>query len=56
MTLRDAVDKLAGDRTTIYVTGHSLGGCATTTVALYLQAALTNHVFQVYTFAGPTAG
>lgn len=43
---------------TIYVTGHSLGGAAATTVALWLkaQAWSTTPAIQVYTFAAPTAG
>lgn len=44
---------------TIYVTGHSLGGATATTVALHLALGVTwptTPVFQVYTFAGPTAG
>ena len=45
-----------GRGSTIFVTGHSLGGALATTVALYLQAALPQAVFQVYTFASPTAG
>jgi Lipase (class 3)/Quinohemoprotein amine dehydrogenase, alpha subunit domain III len=45
-----------GQSSTIFVTGHSLGGALATTVALYLQAALPKAVFQVYTFAAPTAG
>jgi len=45
-----------GDGSTIFVTGHSLGGALATTVALYLQTALPDACFQVYTFAAPTAG
>ena len=48
----------AADGPVVYVTGHSLGGCMTTTVALYLlsDSALESCIFQVYNFAGPTAG
>jgi triacylglycerol lipase len=46
----------AGNGATIFVTGHSLGGALSTTVALYLQDKLPGAVFQVYTFAGPSAG
>jgi Lipase (class 3) len=46
-----------GSLTTLYLTGHSLGGAIATTVSLYL---LSQHwpdvIFQVYTFAAPTAG
>lgn len=46
-----------GNKTTIYVTGHSLGGAMATTLSLFL---LSQHwpdvIFQVYTFAAPTAG
>lgn len=42
----------------LYVTGHSLGGCLATTIALYLAAQSwpTPPTFGVYTFAAPTAG
>lgn len=57
LSLADAVAQLTGDgATTIYVTGHSLGGCLTTMVALDLRAALAQGVVQVYTYAAPTAG
>jgi len=57
MNLVDALEQLAGDAApTIYVTGHSLGGCMTTMVALQLRAIVDQAVFQVYTFAAPTAG
>jgi hypothetical protein len=48
----------AGTTTTVYVTGHSLGGAIATTVSLYLQTQLRGApvVFQVYTFAAPTVG
>jgi hypothetical protein len=43
-----------------FITGHSLGGCLATTVALYLnnlaQSWSNKASFQVYTFAAPTAG
>jgi len=47
--------------TTVYVTGHSLGGALATTVSLYLAAqsfrwGVFPPAFQVYTFAAPTAG
>jgi hypothetical protein len=45
-----------GAGSTIFVTGHSLGGALATTVALYLHNALPDASFQVYTFAAPTAG
>lgn len=43
---------------TVYVTGHSLGGCMATTVSLFLAAQTWNPTpsFEVYTFAAPTAG
>ncbi|MBL1095116.1 IPT/TIG domain-containing protein [Streptomyces coffeae] len=46
-------------RPTVYVTGHSLGGCIATTLATYLQAQTwgTNKPqFALVTFAAPTAG
>ena len=58
-TLLEALTALNAGTTggpTIYVTGHSLGGCMTTTVALYLLGNLPDCVFQVYNFAGPSAG
>ena len=45
-----------GEGSTIFVTGHSLGGALATTVALYLRSILQKADFQVYTFAAPTAG
>jgi len=47
-----------GTATTLYVTGHSLGGAIATTVSLYLrqQTWTSPLVFQVYTYAAPTAG
>lgn len=43
---------------TVYVTGHSLGGCLASMVAVYLQAQkwINAPAFAVYTFAAPTAG
>ncbi|GAA2420329.1 hypothetical protein GCM10010404_93430 [Nonomuraea africana] len=44
---------------TVYVIGHSLGGCIATMVAPYLQAQPwpdTTPQFALYTFAAPTAG
>ncbi|MER6947503.1 IPT/TIG domain-containing protein [Nonomuraea sp. NPDC000554] len=44
---------------TVYVIGHSLGGCVATMVAPYLQAQPwpgTTPRFALYTFAAPTAG
>ncbi|MFF1902694.1 IPT/TIG domain-containing protein [Kitasatospora sp. NPDC058218] len=43
---------------TVYVVGHSLGGCIATMLALYLQAQTWNDSpqFAVSTFAAPTAG
>ncbi|MFI1966359.1 IPT/TIG domain-containing protein [Streptomyces pathocidini] len=45
-------------RPTVYVTGHSLGGCIATTLATYLQAQTwaKNPSFALLTFAAPTAG
>ncbi|MBO1418151.1 IPT/TIG domain-containing protein [Streptomyces sp. FH025] len=49
----------AAPNPTVYVIGHSLGGCIATMVAPYLQAqtweGATPH-FGLYTFAAPTAG
>ncbi|MFI9273420.1 alpha/beta fold hydrolase [Kitasatospora sp. NPDC052896] len=43
---------------TVYVVGHSLGGCIATMLALYLEAQTWNDSpqFAVSTFAAPTAG
>ncbi|WP_405803897.1 IPT/TIG domain-containing protein [Streptomyces sp. NBC_00210] len=44
---------------TVYVTGHSLGGCIATMLATYLQAqtwAANKPQFALLTFAAPTAG
>ncbi|KPI29823.1 lipase class 3 [Actinobacteria bacterium OV450] len=44
---------------TVYVTGHSLGGCIATMVAPYLQTLTWPDVkpnFELHTFAAPTAG
>ncbi|MGW7464019.1 lipase family protein [Streptomyces xantholiticus] len=44
---------------TVYVTGHSLGGCIATMLATYLQAqtwAANKPQFALVTFAAPTAG
>ncbi|GGJ70066.1 IPT/TIG domain-containing protein [Streptomyces brasiliensis] len=44
---------------TVYVTGHSLGGCIATMLATYLQAQPSfpkNPKFALVTFAAPTAG
>lgn len=55
--LVEALNELVGDgKPTIYVTGHSLGGATTTTIALYLYFVFQQLTFQVYSFAGPTAG
>jgi hypothetical protein len=46
-------------RPTVYVTGHSLGGCVATMLATYLQAqtwAPSDPQFALVTFAAPTAG
>ena len=50
--------KAAPSTPTVYVTGHSLGGCLASMVALYLQAQQWTNTpaFAVYTFAAPTAG
>lgn len=62
-TLEAALSKQVSSATstpTIYVTGHSLGGAAATVLGLYLAAAVkwqnNTPIFQVYTFAAPTAG
>jgi hypothetical protein len=61
-TLAQELQKLATSNpgAQLFVTGHSLGGCVATTVALYLQNLAkswsTKASFQVYTFAAPTAG
>ncbi len=55
--LVDALELIIGTGTpTIYVTGHSLGGCAATMLAVHLQQTFPKCVFQVYTYAAPTAG
>lgn len=41
---------------TVYVTGHSLGGCVTTMLSLYLAARMPSVTVEPYTFAAPTAG
>lgn len=49
----------APEQATVYVIGHSLGGCLATVLALYLQAlpwAGLPPQFGVLTFAAPTAG
>ena len=61
-TLVDALQLLLGGAvgpSTIYVTGHSLGGAMATTLALYLKTVRFGRqpaAIQVYTFAAPTAG
>lgn len=61
-TLVEALaEALAGAAQTpsVYVIGHSLGGCIATMVAPYLQAQTWQNVtprFGLYTFAAPTAG
>ena len=56
-TLADALSKLIGSGSpTVYVAGHSLGGCIATMLALQLKDAWSNLAFQVYTFAATTAG
>jgi hypothetical protein len=56
-TLMEAIVMLAGSGSpTLYVTGHSLGGCVGTMLGLYVQHVLPRCVTQVYTFAAPTAG
>jgi hypothetical protein len=61
--LKDALSQLVSSATatpTIYVTGHSLGGAVASMLGLYLATAVSwtkyQPVFQVYTFAAPTAG
>ncbi|HUR81959.1 MAG TPA: IPT/TIG domain-containing protein [Thermoanaerobaculia bacterium] len=48
----------SGTTPNLYVTGHSLGGCMATTMALYLwaQSWATPVNFYVYTYAAPSAG
>lgn len=41
---------------TLYVTGHSLGGCLASVLALYLADELSGAMVVPYTFAAPTAG
>lgn len=57
-TLQQLVTAASGGATTLYITGHSLGGALTTPLAIYLAAQrwASPVVFQVYTFAAPTAG
>jgi hypothetical protein len=55
--LQDTITR--GEANTIYVTGHSLGGCMAPTLALWLKdtmASLDNVELSVYAYAGPTAG
>jgi hypothetical protein len=46
----------AGAPVTVYVTGHSLGGCLATVVPLWLKALVPKIRICVYSYAGPTAG
>ncbi|MGW7366221.1 lipase family protein [Streptomyces sp. NPDC054841] len=63
-TLRQALTLLLAvvpstPQPTVYVTGHSLGGCIATTLATYLQAQTWTPnppQFALLTFAAPTAG
>ncbi|MGW5128427.1 IPT/TIG domain-containing protein [Streptomyces sp. NPDC004069] len=61
-TLTQALKSLltsAKPQPTVYVTGHSLGGCIATMLATYLQAQPSfpnNPKFALITFAAPTAG
>ncbi|MFI1166834.1 IPT/TIG domain-containing protein [Streptomyces sp. NPDC020801] len=61
-TLTQALKSLlasAKSQPTVYVTGHSLGGCIATMLATYLQAQPpfpNNPKFALITFAAPTAG
>jgi Lipase (class 3) len=51
--------QVSGTTTTIYVTGHSLGGALATMVALYLKGQRWDDAkptLALYTFAAPTAG
>lgn len=55
--LQDIIN--SGKAKTIYVTGHSLGGCMAPTLALWLKDTLTgidDIDLSVYAYAGPTAG
>jgi hypothetical protein len=57
--LTTLVSDAGNDPTTIWVTGHSLGGATATTVALYLAKGVTwatVPTIVLYTFAAPTAG
>ncbi|MEW6734520.1 MAG: lipase family protein [Acidobacteriota bacterium] len=43
--------------TTLFVTGHSLGGAIASMLSLYLNSQISSGAsFQIYTFAAPTAG
>nr|WSX78937.1 IPT/TIG domain-containing protein [Streptomyces sp. NBC_00899] len=57
--LASALGASAPPNATVYVIGHSLGGCLATMLALYLQSRPWSRLapqFGVYTFAAPTAG
>jgi lipase (class 3) len=61
-TLAQKIEALANGNpgAQFFITGHSLGGCMATVLALYLQNLARGWQqkvsFQVYTFAAPTAG
>lgn len=59
-TLAQMLDDLTGSKggSTVYVTGHSLGGCVATMVGPYLQGRSWQQKpqFALLTFAAPTAG
>ncbi|WP_326783562.1 lipase family protein [Streptomyces sp. NBC_00151] len=60
VTLAQMLDDLTGPKadTTVYVTGHSLGGCIATMLGPYLQQQSWQQTpeFALVTFAAPTAG
>lgn len=57
MRLLEAVKALVGDGArSIYVTGHSLGGCVATMLGLSIQELFAEVSCHVFTFAAPTAG
>lgn len=60
VTLAQMIDDLTGPKagSTVYVTGHSLGGCVASMVGPYLQRLSRQQKpqFSLLTFAAPTAG
>lgn len=53
--LEDFIKTLPTDAT-LYVTGHSLGGCLSTVLAPWIATFFTSANIQVFTYAAPTAG